>query len=513
MRKVIAERSWLGSVDIGAIELDAESRDDIPALLIGLQAIFEDEATREKLFRLLEAHILPGHRRDTGRPGMDLWRILAVGLLKQGLRCDFDRLREIVNRHADVQSFLGHDVWFDPCRYKLQTIRDNVALLTPELLGKVNDLVAAAGQEILGLEPGAALVGRCDSFVVETDVHYPTDVGLLRDSVRCLLREASRACAAFGVSGWRQRRHWERAVGSLFNAVRTASLQRSRPGAVRSYLAASLKLAAKAEGSLAALKRAGCPEPVLDEIGRLVAHARRFADQIDRRVLRGEKIPHEEKLFSIFEGHTRWISKGKAGKKVEFGVPVCIVEDGNGFALGHEILWTGGDADVAVPLIKRCREAFPNLRGCSFDRGFHSPSNREELDKLLELNALPKKGKLSAAEREREAEPAFAAARRKHSGVESAINSLEHRGLDRVRLRGPDGFELAVGLSVLAFNVHRIGQILRERERKQMQLQRKRMQLERERGREERRRAQLERRRMRRECEQRLQPIRRQRAA
>ena len=72
------------------------------------------------------------------------------------------------------------------------------------------------------------------------------------------------------------------------------------------------------------------------------------------------------------------ISKGKAGKTVEFGVPVCIVEDGNGFVLGHEILWTGGDADVAVPLIKRCREAFPDLRGCSFDRGFHSPSNREE---------------------------------------------------------------------------------------------------------------------------------------
>ena len=215
MRKVIAEQFWLGSVDIGAIELDAESRDDIPALLIGIQAIYEDEATRTALFRLLEAHILPGRRRDTGRPGMDLWRILVMGLLKQGLRCDFDRLREIVNRHADVQAFLGHDVWLDPCRYKLQTIRDNVALPAPELLRKAGDLVAAAGQEILGLEPGAALVGRCDSFVAETDVHYPTDVGLLRDSVRCLIREASRACAAFGVSRWRQRRHWEGTVGEL----------------------------------------------------------------------------------------------------------------------------------------------------------------------------------------------------------------------------------------------------------------------------------------------------------
>ena len=436
------------------------------------------------------------------------------GLLKQGLRCDFDRLREIMNQHADVQSFPGHDVWFDPCRYKLRTIRDNVALPAPELLRKVNDLVAAAGHGILGLEPGAALVGRCDSFAVETDVRYPTDVGLLRDSVRCLLREASRACAAFGVAGWRRRRHWERAVGSLSDAVRTASLQRSRPGAVRSYPGGVLEAGRQGGGISGGAEARGLPRA---GSGR-DRPARRPCAPVPRTrstagVLRGEKIPHEEKLFSIFEGHTRWISKGKAGKTVEFGVPVCIVEDGNGFALGHEILWTGGDADVAVPLIKRCREAFPGLRGCSFDRGFHSPSNREELDKLLELNALPKKGKLSAAEREREAEPAFAAARRKHSGVESAINSLEHRGLDRVRRRGPDGFERAVGLSVLAFNVHRIGQILRERKRKRMQPQRKRMQLERERGREERRRAQMERRRMRRECEQRLQPIRRQRAA
>ena len=173
------------------------------------------------------------------------------------------------------------------------------------------------------------------------------------------------------------------------------------------------------------------------------------------------------------EEHTRWIAKGKAGKKVELGVPVCVVEDGNGFVLDHEIMWEGGDTDVAVPLIRRCLKAVPELRGCSFDRGFHSPSNRKTLDGLLELNALPKKGKLSAAERERETEPAFAAARRKHSGVESTINNLEHRGLDKVRLRGADGFELAVGLSVVALNIHRLGLNLRETERKRMRRRRK----------------------------------------
>ena len=219
MRKVISEPSFLGSTDIGAIELDAKSRDDIPALLIGLQAIYLDEATRRELFRLLEAHILPDRRRNTGRPGMDLWRILVMGVLKQGLRCDFDRLREIVNRHADVQAFPGHDVWFDPCRYELRNIRDNVALPAPELLGKAGDLVVGTGHKVTGKKLGAALVGRCGSFVVETDVHYPTDVNLLRDSALRLIREASRACGSFRVPGWRQRRHWDGRVGELFNGV------------------------------------------------------------------------------------------------------------------------------------------------------------------------------------------------------------------------------------------------------------------------------------------------------
>ena len=82
-----------------------------------------------------------------------------MGILKQGLRCDCDRLREIVNRHADFQAFPGHDVWFDPCRYALRNIRDNVGLLTPELLREVNDLIVGTGHKVAGKKPGAAVVG------------------------------------------------------------------------------------------------------------------------------------------------------------------------------------------------------------------------------------------------------------------------------------------------------------------------------------------------------------------
>ena len=58
------------------------------------------------------------------------------------------------------------------------------------------------------------------------------------------------------------------------------------------------------------------------------------------------------------------------------------------------------------------------------------------------------------------------AARRAHPAIESAINGLEHRGLDRVRSHGADGFARTVALSVLAANLHRIGSILQKRERK-----------------------------------------------
>ena len=170
-------------------------------------------------------------------------------------------------------------------------------------------------------------------------------------------------------------------------------------------------------------------------------------------------------MFSIFEEHTRWVSKGKAGCAVELGVPVCVVEDQFQFILHHKIMWEGSDTGIAVPIIEETQALYPDLRVCSFDRGFHSPDNRVRLDAILDLNALPRKGRLCVAEREREEAQAFAEARRQHPAVESAINHLEHRGLDRVRSRGADGFAHTVALSILAANVHRIGVLVRQRVR------------------------------------------------
>ena len=180
-------------------------------------------------------------------------------------------------------------------------------------------------------------------------MHYPTDVSLLWDATRCLLRETGRAAEKYAVRGWRQWRHLSREVKKLFNKVRSTRRAQRHPERVEAYVARCRALVERTEATLDALRDQGVGELGCRSITGLVAHARRQIDQVERRLLRGETIPHDEKVFSIFEEHTRWVSKGKAGTPVELGVPVAIIEDQYGFILHHEVLAAAAAASRPRP--------------------------------------------------------------------------------------------------------------------------------------------------------------------
>ena len=148
MREVHRSQFQLGQVAVEKVWINPKSRDDIPAVLKGLQHIWCDEALRARLFVLLDEHILPEADRTVGRPGMDLWQILVLGVLKQGLGCDFDRLHDLTNHHQTIRAFLGHGDFDDKTRYEYQTVVDNVSLLTPELLSAVGRLVVESGHKV-----------------------------------------------------------------------------------------------------------------------------------------------------------------------------------------------------------------------------------------------------------------------------------------------------------------------------------------------------------------------------
>ena len=473
MRKVIDQQLQFGQAPISKIGFNPRHRDSLTKLLRGLQYIYSTPAVRQEVWRILEE--LAAGRADlgNGRPGLDLWAVLVMGTLRLNLDWNYDLLLNQVNYHDLIRQMLGHGPYDFEGQYKLQTLKDNVGLLTPEALDRINQVVVQAGHAALK-KNGGALMGRCDTFVVETDVHYPTDINLLWDAMRKAVELTAELAGWAGLPGWRKSKYWLREFKRLFRAAQQAK----RPAAasparkakqedkVRSahaaYLAEAEELLGRVRETAALL--GGSQGYNLTEVERYAGHARRQMDQVRRRVLLGESIPHNEKVFSVFEEHTEWVSKGKAGAPLELGLRVGVLEDQFGFILHHRVMRQETDDQVAVPMVEGAKERFPRLQSCSFDKGFHSPDNQTRLSDILDRVVLPRKGKLSQEARAIESEAGFVRARRQHSAVESAINALEVHGLDRCPDHGVDGFERYVALAVVARNIQKLGSILLKRE-------------------------------------------------
>jgi len=476
----------LGEIAISAIKINLKSRDDIPPLLLGLQHIYTNADLRDAVFKILEANILIDIDPQNGRPGMDLWTILVLGVLRVNLNWDYDRLEEMANNHKTIRGMLGHGSFDDDYEYKLQTLKDNVHLLTPEIVEKINQVVVQAGHSLVKKKEAEKLNGRCDSFVVETDVHYPTDINLLFDSMRKVISLTATLCAICGLTGWRQSNHNIKTLKRLFRKAQQLKRSTSKDPkkkkqrekviieAHQRYIVGAGDFLTKARASVDEVNGGSVIAIALVmEIERYLSHADRQIDQIRRRVIDGEKIPHTEKTFSIFEEHTEWISKGKAGVPVELGLKVCVLEDQHGFILHHRVMQTETDDQVAVTMVTQAKELHPSLISCSFDKGFHSPANQKDLLEHLDFVVLPKKGRLSLDDKEREYSEEFIRARYQHSAVESAINALEVHGLDRCLDHGIVGFKKYVALAVLGRNIQQLGLKLRQQELNRQQVREK----------------------------------------
>lgn len=478
MRAATQSQLQLGELDIANIRLDPRSRDDIPQILRGLQYLYSDKKLREQLFQILEKLTSKNINTELGRPGMMWWKIFVMGSLRLSLNCDYDRLQELVNHHNTIRQMLGHGFTDDDTMYSLQTLKDNVQLFTPEILDEINQVVVSAG---LKLKKKDCLKGRCDSFVVETNVHYPTDINLLFDALRKTITLTSDYAQMTGQDGWRQSKFNIRQVKRAYRAAqqikrsssKDETKKRNQQNAIaqthQDYIDLSRQFIAKSKATLA--------NEVFDnqlsvatkalEIKGFIDHAERQIDQIERRVICGEKILHEEKVFSIFQPHTEWISKGKAGVPVELGLKVCILESTQGYILHHRVMQKETDNQVAIDITAETQTRYPSFNGCSYDKGFHSPENQIELAKKLDHLVLPKKGRCNKAEKERENSEAFRTGKRKHSAVESGINALEVHGLDKCPDHGITGFKRYVAFAIVARNIQKLGTELIKKTRKQ----------------------------------------------
>jgi IS5 family transposase len=480
MRQRFSPQPDLHLIPIEKIQLPARSRDELPPILAGLQWIWTQPALKADLFALLEAKILAG-KKATGRTGMDLWQILVLGVVRLGLDADWDRLEHIANYDTLVRQMLGVSVtpWgADAKVFAHQTLRDNVALLDDELLKEINARVAAAGREVFAKKGGAPLAAleiKVDTYVLETDVHFPTDLNLLWDAGRkCVdLIEKYRAQFGYALPGWRKAKDWRRRLKGLERLTSKtvygggAHKEKRVRAAVRDYVQVGRELSAKVSAGLLSLCDPAVNAAHWEALEYFHAMLDKHLDLVERRLLHEEKIPAAEKIFSLFEPHTEWIQKGKQRPNVELGHRLLIATDQHQLIQDYDVPVGGADVDQSVPVADRLlgRYGAGALASVSFDKGFTRAEDRALLSLYVPTVVMPKRGKKNAVETARESEKTFVALRRQHSAVESEINSLEHHGLNRCLDVGLAGYLRYVGFGVLSYNLHVIGRELLARAR------------------------------------------------
>jgi hypothetical protein len=182
-----------------------------------------------------------------------------------------------------------------------------------------------------------------------------------------------------------------------------------------------------------------------------------------RRVLLGETVPHEEKIFSIFEPHTELIKRGKQPDPIQYGHKVLVIEDVVGFICHYAVLANGVlDQDTLVPAMTELQNRVDGkIERASFDRGFHTPENQERLATIVAHPCIPKKGRIVGRQQQEEATVEFRQARQSHPGIESAIGALQAgNGQECCRDKSKLGYDRYVGLGILGRNLQVLGKLL-----------------------------------------------------
>ena len=213
---------------------------------------------------------------------------------------------------------------------------------------------------------------------------------------------------------------------------------------------------------------------VIGELRRKIDHygqlGVRVIDQSSRRVLKGEQVPTEEKIYSIFEPHTDLIKRGKVQKPMEFGHKIFLAESARGLITQYRVLEGNPSDHIHVtPSLQRHKETFGWTPDCySSDRGFFSNENiKAGQDGAVKLLCIPQRGGKRTSKREAfEKSPEFKKGQRFRAGIEGRISVLfRGRGMKRCLAEGPERFEVLVGAAVLTNNLMIIAHLLNQKKK------------------------------------------------
>jgi len=390
---------------------------------------------------------------EKGRNGMASEQVLRVAILKQQTGFSYDALAFALADSNTYRAFcrLGFDRK-PPTRTVLQKNIKRVKAETWEAIDKMVIRKAHA----LGIEKGERI--RTDSTVVESNIHHPTDSTLLGDCVRVFTRLMKRAKKVFGL---RFSNHQLRAKRRVL-AISNAKAMNARIPLYRDLLVVTENTLSDAQSIAQQLDKIESRTPeetvvaqsIAAEIRHFIPLAHQVLSQAERRVLRGESVPVNEKVVSIFEPHTDIILKG--ARDVEYGHKICLTTGAT--ALVTDIVVEQGnpaDSTMAARSIERHKKLFgAPPKQASFDGGFATRQNLSSIKALGVTDVAFHKRCGIEIEDMASSPQLYKKMRSFRAGIEGTISFLKRVfGLGRCSWRGFDSFRAYVHSSVLACNL------------------------------------------------------------
>ena len=383
----------------------------------------------------------------TGRNGLSVDSIVRATLLKQSMSLSYDELSFYLMDSLSYRSFAR--IESEPSKSSLQACIGRLDAQTWEAINHL--LLADAAQQ--GIEKGRTV--RVDSTVTETHIHAPTDSSLLWDCVRVMVRLLTQLKEAVA-PGCLSFCHHKRAAKRKMYIIEFA-----RGANKTKHYKELLKLTKRTQGYLQqALSEPGPVQKLLffpaieQEAQQIMALTEKVISQTERRVLKGEKVPHQEKVFSIFETHTDIIIKG--ARDIQYGHKLNITTGKSGLVLDVYVE-EGNPADTArlCPMIERQKEIYGRVpRQVAADGGYACRDNLTQAkEKGVKDVAFQKKCGLKIEEMAKSSW-VYKKLCDFRAGIEGNISCLKRRyGLSRCLWKGADRFKSYVWSSTVAYNL------------------------------------------------------------
>lgn len=480
MRNRFEQQYSIGHRLIKDTPINPKDKGKLQDLIAALKAIYCNEEYNQRIFSVLENHLVKGKNR-TGRKGMDLWNIFVLSQVRLCLNTSYEWIHNLANNHLAIRWLMGVETeyGFKRIEFSYQNIYDNVNLISDEMVKEINSIVLEFGHgEVFKKKETAALRLKTDSFVVESNVHFPTDYNLLWDSARKSIDIVNKFLEKYeSIKSWRKIKNWRYELKGLMRELGKASASGGK-WKERRVRGAANKYIKKARAFYLKLKEGLPTFPIQDDQDLVLVITLEYFMQllskhielVDRRVIKGEIIPHEEKMFSIFETYTEWVKKGKSRPNIELGKKLAITTDQYDLIVDYQIMDQEQDRDIVISLADRLLAIY-KIQSWSFDKGYWRKENKQLLQTQVPKVIMPKLGKRNRQEQEEESSRPFKRLKNKHSAIESNINELEHRGLDRCPDRGIENYTRYIGLGVCAYNLKKIGAKILKDQREELERQ------------------------------------------